>query len=503
MLRAGHAAPGLVSIPATPSERAAAAPMRAYSPEAELSVLGGMLIEPDTVGLMVGILTPADFYREENRRAFAAMVRLHQREVQADPVTFAEELKTAGDLEAVGGLQFIASMADAVPSAVNIEYHAGIVRERSAQRRLAQAIVLWNKSSADARILAAVQAAADALHVARNPLASHGSRFVSDADVEHREPPPFLVDGYLTCGGLAVLYGPPGSGKSFVALDLAYCIAAGVPWLGNRVQAGPVAFIAAEGSAGLGPRIRAWKLARMISGPQPVSFLPEAVSLIDAGETRRLLRELKGFDGLRLVVIDTLARTMIGDENSALDMGRYIAAADLIRRETSAAVLVLHHTSKLGHQERGSTSLRGAADTMLAVRMDNDQRTFSLVVDKQKDAVLAAPLALALTPVDLPGGRASCVIVPASEAWRTGHSASLTESERTVLGCLLLPDLKRTSSGRWATASGVPARTHSRIIKGLCERGFVDRGGTAKRSEWSITKEGEAALSANPPLSAT
>ncbi|HEX6042740.1 replicative DNA helicase [Longimicrobium sp.] len=110
-----------------------------YSAEAELAVLGGMLLEGDAVTKAIEVVDDSMFYREGNRRAFRAMVRIFQRGDVIDPVTLAEELRGAGDLEAVGGLQFIASVMDAVPTAANIEYHAKIVREKAVLRRLIEA----------------------------------------------------------------------------------------------------------------------------------------------------------------------------------------------------------------------------------------------------------------------------------------------------------------------------------------------------------------------------
>jgi replicative DNA helicase len=110
-----------------------------YSAEAELAVLGGMLIDGDALTRAIEVVDDSMFYREGNRRAFRAMRRIFERGDVIDPVTLAEELRGAGDLEAVGGLQFIASVLDAVPTAANIEYHARIVREKAVLRRLIEA----------------------------------------------------------------------------------------------------------------------------------------------------------------------------------------------------------------------------------------------------------------------------------------------------------------------------------------------------------------------------
>ncbi len=110
-----------------------------YAPEAEVAVLGGMLIDGDAVPKAVEIVDDSMFYREAHRRIFRAMARLFQRGQVIDPVTIGDELKKNDELEMVGGMAYLAELLDAVPTAANIEYHARIVRERAVLRRLIEA----------------------------------------------------------------------------------------------------------------------------------------------------------------------------------------------------------------------------------------------------------------------------------------------------------------------------------------------------------------------------
>lgn len=110
-----------------------------YAPEAEISVLGGMLIDANAVAKAIEFVDDTMFYREANRRIFRAMARLFQKGGVIDPVTLREELQKTEELESVGGLEYIAELMDAVPTAANIEYHAKIVRERALLRRLIEA----------------------------------------------------------------------------------------------------------------------------------------------------------------------------------------------------------------------------------------------------------------------------------------------------------------------------------------------------------------------------
>jgi replicative DNA helicase len=110
-----------------------------YAPEAEISVLGGMLIDGDAVAKAMEVVDDTMFYREGNRRIFRSMARLFQRGQVIDPVTLREELQKTDELDSVGGYAYLSELLDAVPTAANIEYHARIVRERALLRRLIEA----------------------------------------------------------------------------------------------------------------------------------------------------------------------------------------------------------------------------------------------------------------------------------------------------------------------------------------------------------------------------
>jgi replicative DNA helicase len=124
---------GVIALQAVPDRQPP------YAPEAEISVLGGMLIDGDAVAKAIEIVDDTMFYREANRRVFRCMVRLFQRGQVIDPVTVGEELKQTDELEPIGGLAYLAELLDAVPTAANIEYHARIIRDRALLRRLIDA----------------------------------------------------------------------------------------------------------------------------------------------------------------------------------------------------------------------------------------------------------------------------------------------------------------------------------------------------------------------------
>ena len=236
----------------------------------------------------------------------------------------------------------------------------------------------------------------------------------SDADDDSRlltaeallslPPPSYLIDGLVPENGLSVLYGPSGSGKTFLALDLALSVATGLPWLGRSVKRRIVVYVAAEGRGGLGARYQAWSESRGWPDASGALFLPVAVNLLDAAEVRRLREELTALpDRPGLVVVDTMARTMVGgDENAAKDVGRFVSAVDGLPAD---ATLVVHHPGKDGASERGSGALRAAADLMMRLDRDGRSPRLTLKCEKLKDGPEWEPV-----PLRLEGGDRSCVL---------------------------------------------------------------------------------------------
>ncbi len=104
--------------------------------EAERSVLGAILIQNTSYNVAAQVVRPEDFYRDAHRRIFEKITALAERGMAVDLVTLKEELARAGELDAVGGPAYIASLVDGVPRATNVEYYSKIVKEKSVLRVL-------------------------------------------------------------------------------------------------------------------------------------------------------------------------------------------------------------------------------------------------------------------------------------------------------------------------------------------------------------------------------
>ncbi|MBI2287015.1 MAG: replicative DNA helicase [Nitrosomonadales bacterium] len=109
-----------------------------HSVEAEQSVLGGLLLEASALDKIADLMTDDDFYRHEHRLIYRQIVRLSEMSKPVDVITVAEALEIAGELDKVGGLPYLGSLAQNVPSAANIRRYGEIVRERSIMRKLVE-----------------------------------------------------------------------------------------------------------------------------------------------------------------------------------------------------------------------------------------------------------------------------------------------------------------------------------------------------------------------------
>jgi replicative DNA helicase len=104
--------------------------------EAEVSVLGGVLLDNEALNRVLEVMKEGDFYRENHRKIFSAILHLYQQSEPVDLITLAETLKKRDALEEVGGIEYLNSLVNSVPTAANIAYYAKIVKEKSILRKL-------------------------------------------------------------------------------------------------------------------------------------------------------------------------------------------------------------------------------------------------------------------------------------------------------------------------------------------------------------------------------
>jgi hypothetical protein len=299
----------------------------------------------------------------------------------------------------------------------------------------------------------------------------------------------WLVERRIIAGGLTLLYGPSGTGKSFRALHYALSIA-------EAYADRSVVYIAPEGGQGYRKRAEAWSLHTGRPVPTNIVWLLDAPRLDDPAQHAMLVALLAPLRPI-LVIIDTLARCAVGlDENSARDMGILINGCDELRKGLAAAapenvpcgVTLVHHTGKSGTGYRGSSALIGAAD--MAIELTPDGDIVREECAKAKDDKPFDPVILALKPIPEAD---SCVMVPATG--RVDILAPLSRHERKVLEVLNLAIFQATGakSAQVQEAAGIPKASIYRLLSNLKERGYLTQH--AKGDPYFITAIGSRVVS--------
>ncbi|MGV0875182.1 AAA family ATPase [Mycolicibacterium sp. XJ879] len=246
-----------------------------------------------------------------------------------------------------------------------------------------------------------------------------------------------LIGNVLDQGTVAVLYGMWGSAKSFIAQDWAASVATGRRWQGRPTERQRTLYVAAEGAYGLKARLHAWEVGWRTEIPDgTLDVLPRRVNLtrtVDVGNLEALI----DWGGYSFVVLDTLARCMVGsDENSAKDCGVVVDALTRLRERTPngrGVVLGVHHTGKDGKTLRGSSAFEGGADTVYSVIRDG--ATFILDREKRKDGPKRDTHRLSLDPIEGTGSVVLKLSTPRTHATVCARAADVLRTVTLKCTC--------------------------------------------------------------------
>jgi putative DNA primase/helicase len=239
-------------------------------------------------------------------------------------------------------------------------------------------------------------------------------RLLNPADLQALPPLAWRVRGVLPAVGVAALFGPSASGKSFLGFDLAAHIAEGREWFAHRVTAAPVVYVALEGEAGFKLRADAWEQGNGRKLPPGLRLVLQGFKL--TGDVPDLAAAIVAAVGAGAVVfVDTLNRAApTADENSSRDMGEILEGAKELQALTGGLVVLIHHTGKdAARGLRGHSSLFAAMDAAVEVSRDGDRREWK--VSKAKDGQDGEAFPFRLEVVQLPPDEdgepvSSCVV---------------------------------------------------------------------------------------------
>lgn len=304
-------------------------------------------------------------------------------------------------------------------------------------------------------------------------------------DLKNLSAPMYLLTYYpIYQYGFNVLVGPSGSGKSFVALDIA----------GRIALERPVIYIAGEGLHGYAARWEAWKDFNQRDDAH-LYFFTEALQVMESQQLSAFIGLIADLNPI-LVIIDTLARSAVGvEENSAKEMGAFVGACDALRTAIHTSVLVVHHTGKSGDM-RGSSALYGAADSVLTVLKSDNVITVSNDPDgggKNKHAPAAPNKHFQLKPH--PTGEYAGAVLVESKLMTISMDDELSNHQVAILQCV-----RGYGSGVGAqtilNTTTIPQTSLYRNLKKLVTLGYLN----FHQDLYSLSKHGEDEVGIPAPI---
>ncbi len=356
-----------------------------YNLEAEMSVLGSMMISQEAAEYARENLQSVDFYDDRHRKLFRALSELAGEGIPGELVMVSQKLGEMGvALDAVDGRPYMSICMDQFNTAENIEHFVKVVADTAHRRRAIDA---------GYGIIFAAQTGEpfedylDALKESHTDVPGRPETIDGKAlDSLVLDPPRWAVPEVLP-QGLSLLAGKPKQGKSFLSINIALAIAYGGKVLDAEVELGEVLCLALEDS----PRRLQDRCRSMLQGdsiPDTVHFAFEWARLNDGG-AEHLDRWLTEHPDTRLVVVDTLAKVRErGRGNSQIYLDDYSAIGPLkeLADKYHIALLAVHHLRKSESisdpldEVSGSTGLTGSADTVLLLRGSRGRSDAELMI---------------------------------------------------------------------------------------------------------------------------
>jgi hypothetical protein len=311
---------------------------------------------------------------------------------------------------------------------------------------------------------------------------TYRERLLTVPQLRDLPPPVPLISGIMDLDSLVLLYGARGSYKSFLGIDMGACIATGTRWHGYQVTQGNVLMVAAEGVGGLSMRFEAWNDYHALNAIPDGRFhiLPEPVNMLAPASVGELAEAAVDI-GAKFIILDTLARCMVGgDENSSRDGGMVIEQMDSIKRKTGACVMAVHHAGKnLEAGARGSSAFEAAADTVLSVSAE--EGVITIKQTKQKNHIEGNPFRLQATP------QGQSIVLTRGKAATSGLPNAVVDTLRALRDISIPGGI---ASGAWEEASPCATATFYRHRAGLLEHGLVVNIGTEKQPRYALTEIG-------------
>jgi hypothetical protein len=335
-------------------------------------------------------------------------------------------------------------------------------------------------------------------------------KLLSGNDLRVLPPVKWRLKGVFPYEGLAALYGPSASGKSFLALDLSIALSEGNNWFGLRTTKSKVIYVALEGESGFKNRVAAWELENQRPLPNSMFMVMQPFQITNPSDVDELAATLPYNS---VLIVDTLNRAApTSDENSSKEMGEILQACKRLQGLIGGLVVLVHHTGKdTTKGARGHSSLFAALDGAVEVTRLVNSRSWSIA--KAKDGEDGKDFSFDLKVhnlgKDLDGDEiTSCTIekllpnifvkpppqgAKQQAAFKAlkGHIATLVNPPLGIAGgpagvpCMRFEDAVIFLAGTLTTtAKNKRTNEARRLLKGLSSSGHIDSGLDANADTW-------------------
>jgi hypothetical protein len=452
-----------VTTPRLVIERSGVAPTPQADSAAEQAVLSAMMLAP-----VVPRLEPAMFFDVRHAEIFRAAIAVHERGSKVDPITLRSELEQRGQLDRVGGLEYIAALIDAAPTAAHIDHHAAIVRQHAARRELAGFLEIV---AGPQPVNGTLEAAAQRIPILLRALRDCGSAqsinppVLADFIAENPATVEWVAEPIAARDAVTVFAGHAKAGKTTAAAELAGSNAAMANFLGKPTQGGAVLWIDLEQPKGLTASV----LGAHCAPSAPVHVQWGTLPDLDAAGAFCQKAQIN------LVVVDSWskARRGVEDANDEVETERAMQPWLDFARKYHIAVVLIHHLRKSGGSEgldlRGSGALAASADIVVVFKRyapDTD-------TDSRRVLEVFSRYGASKTVIEREDGRYRVCGTPGQVRRQTETAkvlAVLTEDHRTA--------------DEIATASEELSPSAARVVlKQMWQAGNAQRTGTGKRGD--------------------
>lgn len=239
-------------------------------------------------------------------------------------------------------------------------------------------------------------------------------KLLTGNDLRALPPVKWRLKGILPYEGLAAMYGPSASGKSFLGFDAGVAISEGTDWFGIRTTKSTVVYVALEGESGFKNRVAAWELENGRPLPQDMFMVLQPFHITKPEDVNELAAAIPYGS---VVIVDTLNRAApTSDENSSKEMGEILEACKHLQALIGGLVVLIHHTGKdTTRGARGHSSFFAALDGAIEVERTATQRSWSVAKAKDGQDGKSVPFELKshVLGFDTDGDEiTSCTIVP-------------------------------------------------------------------------------------------